>query len=185
MAAPHGRSGRADSRERPHGLKQASQNPTDQLRYSALQRTDPQGQVVRGLVLAHNADTHLSAALSLQVDGIVGEGNVWRVIPAWLPYDRLPAVVRSSTGSASAVHTAYRPAVGGHFVIESLLDAFAFFARCEPRLVPRDPGTGDIVMPGFLLPAYITHHYERRHPDHPNGSALEAQVRATPSALTA
>ncbi|GAA3838872.1 hypothetical protein GCM10022403_084050 [Streptomyces coacervatus] len=153
----------------------ASQSPAEGGRYLALQDTDPQGQVVLGLVLARNADTHLPATLDLHVDRVVEMNGEWRVLPSWQPYDRLPAVVQASTGTRPANHTAYRAAVGGHLVIETLLDAFAFFLRCDPALALRLPGTGELAY--FPLLPYATHDYERRHPDQPNRSVIAAEVR--------
>ncbi|MFJ2907345.1 hypothetical protein [Streptomyces sp. NPDC087212] len=72
--------------------------------------TDPdrQVQVVRGLVLARNADIHLPAILDLHVDHVVGEGDSYRVMPSWQPYDALPQVVRDNDKTASSCHDAYR-----------------------------------------------------------------------------
>lgn len=151
-----------------------SQSPADGQRYVDLQSTDPQGQVVRGLVLVRNADTHLAATLDLHVDRVVDTSGQWRVMPAWQPYGRLPATIRSSTGTARQVHAAYRAAVGGHLVIETLLDAFAFFMRCDPTLARRRTD-GELAY--FPLPPYTSHDYERRHPEQPNRSVIETKVR--------
>ncbi|WP_406485905.1 hypothetical protein [Streptomyces phaeochromogenes] len=155
----------------------------DDQRYLARQKTDPQGQVVLGLVLARNADIHLPAALDLHVDRVVGDGDGYRVMPSWLAYDRLPAVVRASkrspgskNGTSEVSHDAYRDSVGGHLVIETLLDAFAFFRRCDPALARCVPQTEDLTY--FPLSATNTGHgYERRHPDQPNWADFGAEVR--------
>ncbi|MER5257475.1 hypothetical protein [Streptomyces sp. NPDC002855] len=151
-------------------------------RYLDLQKDDPQGQVVLGMVLARNADIHLPATLDLHVDRVVGEGEGFRVMPTWLPYDELPAVVRanrrtqsSRNGTSENSHNAYRDVVGGHLVIETFLDAFAFFLRCDPALARRRAGTEDLAY--FPLPAYTIHDYERLHPDQPNRADLGAEVR--------
>ncbi len=157
----------------------------DNQRYLVLQRTDPQGQVVLGLVLARNADIHLPATLGLHVDRVVGDDDGHRVMPSWLTYDRLPTVVRankrspgSRNGTSEASHDAYRDTVGGHLVIETLLGAFAFFGRCDPTLARRAPGTDNLAH--FPLPAMNTgdgYDYERRHPDQPNRADFGAEVR--------
>ncbi len=160
----------------------ASLNRAVAQRYLDLQKTDPQGQVVLGVVLPRNADIHLPATLDLHVDRVVGEGDGYRVMPSWQPYDKLPAVVRANrrnqsnrNGTSEPSHTAYRNAVGGHLVIETLLDAFAFFLRCDPTLARRVAGTDDLAY--FPLRAYTIHDYERRHPDQPNRAAFGAEVR--------
>ncbi|WP_062650094.1 hypothetical protein [Streptomyces maremycinicus] len=73
----------------------------DAQRYQDLQRTDPQGQVVLGLVLVRNADIHLPAALDVDVNRVVGEGAGYRVMPSWQLYEDLPAVVRASKRTSS------------------------------------------------------------------------------------
>lgn len=154
----------------------------DARRYLDLQKADPQGQVVLGLVLARNADIHLPATLDLHVDRVVGEGEGYRVMPSWQPYDELPAVVRANRrsqsnkkGTSEYSHNAYQDVVGGHLVVETLLDAFAFFRRCDPTLARRAAGTDDLAH--FPLPEYTVHDYERRHPDQPNRSDFGAEVR--------
>ncbi|MFH8701324.1 hypothetical protein [Streptomyces chartreusis] len=161
----------------------AGQRGADGQRYLDLQKTDLQGQVVLGLVLARNADIHLPATLDLHVDRVVGNDDGYQVMPSWLTYDRLPAVVRANkrsqgnkNGTSEASHDAYRDAVGGHLVIETLLDAFAFFRRCDPALARSTPQTEELAY--FPLPATNTGHgYERRHPDQPNRADVGAEVR--------
>ncbi|MBT1093523.1 hypothetical protein [Streptomyces sp. Tu102] len=70
----------------------------------------------------------------------------------------LPTVVHanrrspgSDNGTGEASHDAYRDAAGGHLVIETILDAFVFFLRCDPGLARRAPGTDDLAH--FPLPA--------------------------------
>ncbi|MER7684854.1 hypothetical protein [Streptomyces sp. NPDC097610] len=159
-------------------------NRADEQRYRALQDSDDQGQVVRGLVLLRNADIHLPAALTVDVNHFVGEGDGWRVLPSWSAYDELPTPVRTNPKNRPVVCAAYENAVGGHLVLETLLDAFAFFDRCDPTLARRDPATGELKH--FPLRAYTVHGYERRHPDEPNRAEVEAEVRrraqATPPA---
>ncbi|MFI5736093.1 hypothetical protein ACIA49_38625 [Kribbella sp. NPDC051587] len=159
-----------------------SQQPADGRRYLDLQKTDPQGQVVHGLLLARNADIHLPATLDLHVDRVVGGRAGYRVVPSWQPYDKLPNAVRSSVrtptrkvGTSQSAHDAYRDVIGGQLVIETLLDAFAFFLRCDPSLAQRVPGSSELAY--FPLPAYAGHDYERSHPDQPNRAVVGADVR--------
>ncbi|MFK0181849.1 hypothetical protein ACIQVR_38545 [Streptomyces xanthochromogenes] len=147
----------------------------DAQRYLALQDSDAQGQVVRGLVLLRNADIHLPSALKVDVNQAVGEGDVWRIMPSWSAYANLPMPVRSSPHNRPSVCAAYENAVGGHPVLETLLDAFAFFDRCDSTLARRDVATGELMY--FPLRGPTLNGYERRHPDELNRSEVEADVR--------
>ncbi|MFF4147469.1 hypothetical protein ACFY0A_40665 [Streptomyces sp. NPDC001698] len=151
------------------------QSPADQQRYLDLQDTDAQGQVVRGLVLARNADVHLPAALDVHADIDLGDVK-WRVVPQWQPYASLPHVIRTSTGTKPSSHAAYRHTVGGHRVIETLLDAFAFFLLCDPSLARRDSGTGKLAYFPLAGEMVVLGDYERRHPDHLNREEMAART---------
>jgi hypothetical protein len=152
-----------------------SQTPADQTRYTDTLASQLEGQVVRGLLLLRNADIHLPATVDVQADRVVGEGTGFRVMPIWKSYHELPSAIRTSTGTAASAHSAYRAAVAGRLVIETLLDAFAFFRRCDPSLPRLVTGTQDLEY--FPLRPYATHDYERRHPDMPNRAQVDEQVR--------
>lgn len=152
-----------------------SQSPADKDRYRSLLASDPQGQVVRGLVLLRNADIHLPATVDVQTDRIIGGLNHVRVFPSWQPYDQLPDAIRTSARTRPGVHDAYRAEVGGHLVMDTLLDAFAFFHRCDPTLARYVPGTEDLEH--FPLHQYISHNYDRRHPEQPSRPQVETEVR--------
>ncbi|GLF95513.1 hypothetical protein [Streptomyces yaizuensis] len=152
-----------------------SRSPADERRYQALLASDPQGQVVRGLVLLRNADIHLPVTIDVEADRIIGGPNHVRVLPAWQPYDQLPDAIHANTRTSRNVHDAYRAAVGGHLVMDMLLDAFAFFRRCDPTLARYIPGSEDLEY--FPLKQYISHDYDRRHPDQPSRPQVEAEVR--------
>jgi hypothetical protein len=151
------------------------QSPADQQRYLDLQDADTQGRVVRGLVLPRNADAHLPAALDIHADIDLGDVK-WRVIPQWQPYAALPHIIRTSTGTKPSSHAAYRDVVGGHPVIETLLDAFAFFLRCDPSLARRDPGTDKLAYLPLAGDMVVLGDYERRHPDQPNREEMAARA---------
>ncbi|GAA5077083.1 hypothetical protein [Streptomyces similanensis] len=151
------------------------QCPADQQQYLDLQDTDPQGRVVRGLVLPRNADVHLPAALDVHPEIALGD-VCWRVVPVWQPYTSLPHIIRTSTGTKPSSHAAYRDAVGGHRVVETLLEAFAFFQRCDPSLARREPGTGALSYFPLAGPMVALSDYERRHPDHLNRREMAARA---------
>ncbi|MEV6265219.1 hypothetical protein AB0M42_31355 [Streptomyces sp. NPDC051784] len=151
------------------------QSPADQQRYLDLQDSDPQGRVVRGLVLPRNADVHLPATLDVHPEVALGDIS-WRVVPLWQPYTSLPRSVRTSTGTKPSSHAAYRDAVGGHRVVETLLDAFAFFQRCDPSLARREPRTGALSYFPLAGPMVVLSDYERRHPDHVNRREMAARA---------
>lgn len=152
-----------------------SQTPVDQDRYRSLLASDPQGQVVRGLVLLRNADIHLPATVDVKADRVIGGVEHVRVFPSWHPYEQLPDAIRTNKKTTPNVRDAYRTAVGRHLVMDTLLDAFAFFRRCDPTLARCVPGTHDLEY--FPLKQYISHDYDRRHPDQPSRPQVEAEVR--------
>jgi hypothetical protein len=139
-----------------------------QQQYRDLRKRDPQGRVVRGLLLLRNADTHLPATIDLQSERAISlfDGNMtyWRVFPQWQPYDELDPVIRADPGTRQPAHECYRSAVAGQLVIETLLDAFCFFDRCDPSLAVRRMNEGSEELEYFPLPAFVQHDYERRHP---------------------
>jgi hypothetical protein len=139
-----------------------------QQEYRNLRKSDPHGRVVRGLLLLRNADIHLSATIDLRSERAISlfDGNItyWRVFPQWQPYDELDPVIRTNPGTREQAHECYRSAVSGQLVIESLLDAFCFFDRCDPSLAVRRMNEGSEELAYFPLPAFVQHDYERRHP---------------------
>ena len=116
-------------------------------------------------MLLRRADTHLPATVDVETDRITGGVNHVRVFPSWQPYDQLPDAIRTSNGTSRGAHNAYRAAVGGHLVIDTLLDAFAFFHRCDLTLARCVPGTEYLEY--FPLKQYLSHDYDRRHPEVP------------------
>ncbi|WP_030621794.1 hypothetical protein [Streptomyces fulvoviolaceus] len=152
-----------------------SQSQSEKIRYRQFLKDDLQGRVVRGLLLLRNADIHMPATIDVPADRVVGGGGLgYRVMPSWLPFDQLPHGIRNNPQNNNSVVAAYRDAVASQLVIDTLLDAFAFFRRCDPTLARYVPGTEDLeYFP--LLPT--THDYDRLHPDQPSRPQLEAEVR--------
>jgi hypothetical protein len=118
--------------------------------YRDLRANDRLGQVVMGLELIRNCETHAPVVF----DGLLVEthvygvplsigGQVMRSVFKWAEWDALPVAYRdlSSTdlqaqrrARAEAQH-AYREAVRDRHVIETLFDAMAFFQSLDARLV--------------------------------------------------
>lgn len=139
-------------------------NSADRTRYEALRAHDPDGRVVRGLLLIRNSEVHRHAPIDTDTDRLVsGFGDcIWRVFPQWKAYTELPAEVRAlGRNESRGPHDRYQDSVAGRLVIETLMDAMRFFDRCDPTLTRRSEA-GDIA--GFPLPPFIEHIYECRHP---------------------
>ncbi len=151
-----------------------------------------QGKVVSGLKLVRNGEMHAETISVPNVQRTVGvpftdETYGYRVFPHWVEYPELPHEFRSArhppkkgktTGDLKTNqvhHDNYDSAVGGQLVIETLLDALGFFARCDPRIVSIDEH-GEARH--FPLPSIVERDYERRHPDWPNRSVVESELRS-------
>jgi hypothetical protein len=134
-----------------------------------------EGRIVRGFTLIRNAETHVRDVIDVDVIRMINVGAEWRAFPAWKQYADLPHGVINASGTALAAKRAYRDAVGGELVIETLLDALKFFLACDPKLARRDD---DGELQYFPLPEFVQHDYERRHPDWPTRVEHQQQARA-------
>lgn len=156
----------------------------DETAYLDAKRTERLGQVVDGMVLIRNAEIHMPVVLEPDADRVLslqqrGRPTVYRVMPFWRPYSELPAAVRIVTkervGTAERCHDAYKAAVAGASIMETLLDALAWFLECDPSLARRD-AKGELE--GFPLTELWQHEYERRHPEWPRVHEVAARIRA-------
>jgi hypothetical protein len=134
-----------------------------QATYLYAKRSERLGQVVDGLVLIRNAEIHLPAILDPDSDRVLSvcdpeRGQVFRVIPKWKPYVELPLEIQNDTKTPPRCHAAYRAAIEGESVIETLLDTLAWFLACDPSLARRD-AAGELEH--FPLPELWQHDYER------------------------
>lgn len=171
--------------------------------YKEIRASDRLGQVVTGLELVRNCETHAHVAF----DGLLvtrrvlsvptRAGAIPRLVPVWAEYADLPhpyveldqsATANQKRARGEAQH-GYRRAVAGRSVLETLLDAIAFFQKIDPRLTvedgpalqyayvevlpDRDPAAGEpqhvlltkpIGLDSFevFLPPLATRHTERR-----------------------
>jgi hypothetical protein len=120
--------------------------------YRQIRAKDRLGQVVTGLELIRNCETHAHVGFDglLVVRRVLGipmhSGTIYRVVPSWAEYADLPSAYIELDQSATpnqkrargeAQH-GYRHAVAGRGVLETLLDAIAFFQEIDPRLVVED-----------------------------------------------
>lgn len=122
-------------------------------KYKQFRLNDRLGQVVTGLELIRNCETHspvhyeglLVERTRLSVPLATG-GAGMRSIYAWAEFDSLPKAYVELNSTATdnqkrargeAQH-GYRQAIGGRVVTETLLDAVSFFERLDPRLAMDD-----------------------------------------------
>ena len=145
------------------------------------------GRVVSAMNLIRNAEIHLPVILDPDVHRTVGvtmadHTQRFRVFPTWVPYARLPQVIRDSirtkdnrNATRSRAHDHYASSLEGRFVVETLLDAVRFFDACDPTITRHDE-SGDIDF--FPLPEIAQHDYERRHPAWPTRTEYEEDLRA-------
>ena len=134
-------------------LDEAVFEPALETRYRAIRSQDRLGWVVMGLELIRNCETHSSVLaedllVQKQILGVPLHqgGQITRCVYAWAEYDQLPDDYRNlpvGTGdrqrrARGEAQDGYRKAVQGRHVIETLLDAMAFFESLDPRLIGVD-----------------------------------------------
>lgn len=189
--------------------------------YKEIRADDRLGQVVTGLELVRNCETHAHVAsngllVTRRVLSVpTRAGAIPRLGPVWAEYADLPPTYVELDQSATAnqkrargeAQHGYRRAVAGRSVLETLLDAIAFFQKIDPGptvkdgpalqyayvevLPDRDPDAGEpqhvlltkpIGLDNFevFLPSLATRHTERRAAQWPAAdSYFTARVKAT------
>jgi hypothetical protein len=157
--------------------------------YERFRTRDHQGRVVTALAMIRNIEIHVPVLIDPDIDRAVSIPGIsptaFRVFPRWVPYRRLPAEVRGRLRTSRKLDErsqgrAYRSHLAGSLVTETLLDALAFFLRCDPLLARRTPN-GELER--FPLPPLIQHDpYERRHPEWPAVESVAADARSTVAA---
>jgi hypothetical protein len=112
-------------------------------RYRDHRRVHPQGRVVMGLELIRNCEIHATELADLTTTAIVGVPDLgFRQVLSWPDLDSLPVDYRQQQDgeprARGEARDAYRKWVAGRPVIETLLDAIAYFELLDSRLRPAD-----------------------------------------------
>lgn len=153
---------------------------SDKTAYEAMLSKSPEGKVVRGLVGPRNNAVHGAEVVDPCVSRAVGpllDGR-YLIWPRWKNRSDVPTSVFGRT--APGAIGAYDQCVAGRPVIETLIDAFTFFATCDPCTPQRDEAGNWF---GFPLQPLSVPGYERLAPDWPNRKEADAQVRADCTAV--
>lgn len=109
--------------------------------YRTLRANRLDGQTVRGLKIVRNSHVHSKLTTDPSLHRVVGPvaGGLWRLYVSWPQYDDLPMDIRTGAMSPSAkLQTTYERHVAGRDVIDTLLDALAFFAAADPSIATWD-----------------------------------------------
>lgn len=151
--------------------------------YETVRATDPQGQVVRALTPPRDSAVHHADVVDPDLARAVGpiDGNRFIIFPKWKPTSDLPQrMFEYFSGKEAGQINLQRMArhntvLAGRLVLDTLLDAFAFFDRCDPTVADRD-ADGDLI--GFPLPPLpIGGTYFRLAPDWPDHVTVDRNLR--------
>jgi hypothetical protein len=109
--------------------------------YRGHRRVHPQGRVMMGLELIRNCEIHATDLSDLATTATFGVPELgFRQLLAWPNFDSLPADYRQQQDgeprARGEARDAYRKWVAGRPVIETLLDAIAYFESLDSRLRP-------------------------------------------------
>jgi hypothetical protein len=149
------------------------------------------GKVVSGLKLIRNGEMHSETIVAPNVERTLGvpftDGTYgYRIVPHWAAYQELPDEFREARHAPKKGkplgnlktnqihHDHYESEVSERLVVETLLDAFRFFARCDPRIVAINE-SGEARH--FPLAQIVQADYERRHPDQEDRAVIEKELR--------
>lgn len=120
--------------------------------YVDLRGTTPRGQVVWAFASLRDVATHRADVVDPDIRRAVGpldEGR-FMIFPRWKQRTALPVdTFRKQDGGVYGTRiSAYDDHVAGRHVLDTLIDAFAFFDACDGQLARRDP---DGQVEGFPL----------------------------------
>lgn len=111
--------------------------------YRDHRRTHPQGRVVMGMELIRNCEVHATELCNLTTTATFGVPELgFRQVLAWPDFESLPVDYRQQQDgeprARGEARDAYRKWVAGRPVIETLLDAIAYFESLDSRLRPAE-----------------------------------------------
>lgn len=164
--------------------------PSDATAYRAARANSPTGGVVRGLTPLRNNAVHHVDVVDPDLARAVGPlpGGTCAIFPRWKDRALLPTAMvehhdRRRLGQLHIGYAnSYDTAVAGRLLVDTLMDAYAFFESCDPALVERD---AENQIAGFPLPPRpFGAGYVRLHPDWPTQEHVDGEIRTrTRSAL--
>lgn len=160
---------------------------SDPSAYASVRDGARQGMVVRALTAPRNNAVHHAIAVDPDLARAIGplENGNFIIFPRWKPRSSLPRAMfehahgkRKGTDHADYINT-YDAAAAERLVLDTLMDAFAFFDLCDERIADRDQA-GNLV--GFpLQPLPVADCYHRLGPDWPDSETVDQKIRASVS----
>lgn len=158
--------------------------PSDRTSYQAARAGSPAGGVVRGLTPMRNNAVHHVHVVDPDLARAVGplQGGTCVIFPRWNERALLPTAMfehhdHKRLGQLNVDYAnSYDAAVAGRLLLDTLMDAYAFFESCDPSLVERD---AENQIAGFPLPSLpFGGGYVRLHPDWPTQEHVDGEIRA-------
>lgn len=157
--------------------------PSNETAYQATRAGSPTGGVVRGLTPLRNNAVHHVDVVDPDLARAVGPlpGGTCVIFPRWKDRAVLPTAMfeyhdRKRLGQLNVDYAnSYDAAVAGRLLLDTLMDAYAFFQSCDPSLVERG---ADNQIAGFPLPPLpFGAGYVRLHPDWPTQDHVDDEIR--------
>lgn len=159
---------------------------SDSTTYLQLRASHPTGGVVRALVAPRNNAAHHMEIIEPDLHRAVGPvDDRYIIFPRWKLRSELPSEMfqypdgKKRGQPRVAYISSYDNHAAGRLVLDTLLDAFAFFDRCDPSIADRD-SDGRLV--GFPLTPLPVAEYHRLSPEWPDHEVVHAKIRATAAA---
>lgn len=149
--------------------------------YTSIRDGDPCGRTVRALTGPRNNAVHHPEVVDPDVARVVGPvggfDGPFIVFPRWRSSSNMPASMFEHKGKPQAsLVAAYDDYASGRLIMETLLDAFAFFEAAADGGLARRAPDGQLV--GFPLAPLAVPGYLRLSPDWPNKTQVDADLRA-------
>lgn len=162
--------------------------PSDENSYKALRESLPAGITVRGLTAPRNQAVHSSEVVDPDLERAVGptEGGEYIIFPRWKPLTAMPREMfqyphgKRRGEDQPEYMKSYETRVAGRLVLETLLDAYAFFVQCDSSVADRD-SEGRLM--AFPLPPLPVGGYVRLGPDWPDYDTVGERIRRKATAV--